>query len=148
MANRNDNRTVDRDEHKTNPDESGKGLSALIALLGAWMVIQAVLLDIAATQFWSDVLVGVLLLAVGGYNYSRRTDKEAGSVAAAMVAALLGLWLIASPFVLGAGTGAAETVNDLAFWNDVVVGLVALVLGAYSAYKVRQERRHARRTAT
>jgi hypothetical protein len=41
-----------------------------------------------------------------------------------------------------------ETVNDAGFWNDVVVGLLALVIGAYSAYKARDQRRDARRTAT
>ena len=151
METRNDDQTVDRDEHdehNPNPDESGKGLSAIIALLGAWMILEAVMLDVAVTQFWNDILVGVLLLAVGGYNYTRQADEETGSVAAASVAALLGLWLRAAPFVLGAGSGNAETLNDLAFWNDVVVGLLALVVGAYSAYQIRDERRHARSTRT
>ena len=132
-----------RDEYDPNPDESGKGLSAIIALLGLWMILQAIVFDIVPAQFWNDVIVGVLLLAVGGYNYYRRSNEEIGSVVAASIAALLGLWLIAAPFMFGADAGLTETTNDLAFWNDIVVGLLALALGAYSAYEAREERQEA-----
>ena len=130
-------------DYNSNPDESGKWISALIGLLGLWMIVQAFWLDIVPAQFWNDVIVGILLLAVGGYNYYRRSNERVGSVAAASVAALLGLWLIAAPFMLGADVGMTETTNDLAFWNDIVVGLLALVLGAYSAYEAREDRREA-----
>lgn len=140
---------VERDDYDTNPDESGKWVSGLIGLLGLWMIIEAVVLDIVLTQFWNDVLIGALLLAVGGYNYYRRSNREVGSVAAAGIAALLGLWLIVAPFVLGTGAEeqAVETANDLAFWNDTVVGLLALGLGLYSAYEARKDRRDTRRAA-
>jgi thiol:disulfide interchange protein len=128
-----------------NPYERGKWLSGIIALLGLWMLVQAVLFDIVASQFWNDVLVGALLLAVGGYNYSRRGSDKVGSVGAAVVAALLGLWLVAAPFLFGADTGATEAVNDLAFWNDIVVGLVAFAVGAFSAYAARDQKQEARR---
>ena len=136
------------DDYDSNPTERGKGLSAVIAILGIWMVVEAFWFDLVAAQFWNDVLVGVLLLAVGGYNYYRRADEELGSVAAASVAALAGLWLIAAPFLFGADVGLTETTNNLAFWNDIVVGLIALVLGAYSAYTARDQRRDIRRAAT
>lgn len=139
--------TTDRTGYDPNPTESGKWISAIIAVLGAWMIVQVVLFDIAVTQFWNDVLVGVLLLAVGGYNYYRRMNEEMGSVAAAAVAALLGLWLLAAPFVIGPDAGVTETTNAFAFWNDIVVGLLALVLGAYSAYEARGDRREARQAA-
>ena len=133
-----------------NPGESGKWISALIGLLGLWMIVQVFWFDVAPAQFWNDIVVGVLLLAVGGYNYYRRSNEEVGSVAAASVAALLGLWLVVTPFVLGADVGLVETANDAAFWNDIVVGFLAFVLGAYSAYETREGRREAaaRRTAT
>lgn len=51
--------------------------------------------------------------------------------------ALLGLWLIATPFILGSTEGFAAVEMDLEFWNDIVVGLLVFVLGAYSAYEAR-----------
>jgi len=146
----NQNTDTDRDdavdEYDPNPAERGKWISGVIALLGLWMLAEAVLFDIVPGQFWNDVIVGALLLAVGGYNYYRRSDEEIGSVGAAAVAALVGLWLLAAPFVFGAEGGATETTNALAFWNDIVVGLLALGLGAYSAYEARNQREAATRT--
>lgn len=126
-----------------NPYERGKWLSGIIALLGLWMLLQAFLFDIVASQFWNDAIVGALLLVVGGYNYSRRGSDQIGSVGAAAVAALLGLWLVAAPFLFGADAGATEAVNDLAFWNDIIVGLLAFGVGAFSAYAARDQKQEA-----
>jgi len=139
--------TADRtDDYDPNPNERGKWLSALIALLGLWMIVEALVFDLVATQFWNDLLVGALLLALGGYNFYRRADEHMGNVAVAALVALLGLWLIVTPFVFGESGGLTETTNDAAFWNDVIVGLIAAVLGAYSAYEARDRQRTARRT--
>lgn len=135
-----DEMRTDRTDHAPNPGERGKWISALLALLGLWMIAQAIALDLTASQLWNDVAAGVLLLAIGAYNYSRRSDERLASTAAAIIAALVGLWLIAAPFVLGTGTGVTETVNDAGFWNDILLGLLALGLGAYSAYKARDHR--------
>lgn len=136
------------DEYDPNPRERGKWISAIIAVLGLWMIAQAALVDLVATQFWNDVIVGLLLLAVGGYNYYRRADEKLGNMAAAVLAALLGLWLVASPFMFGADAGSTEAVNDIGFWNDIIVGLLALGLGAYSAYKIRDWAAETRRATT
>ncbi|WP_137287036.1 SPW repeat domain-containing protein [Halorussus salinisoli] len=133
-----------RSDVSPNPNERGKWLSAIIALLGLWMLAQAFLFDIVASQFWNDIVAGALLLAVGAYNYSRRGSDEVGSVGAAAIAALVGLWLVAAPFMFGADAGTTEAVNDLAFWNDIVVGLLALGVGAFSAYSARDQQREAR----
>lgn len=143
-----DERTVERDDYDTNPDESGKWISAIIAVLGVWMIVEPFLFEMTATQFWNDLLVGVLLLAVGGYNYYRRSNDEIGSVGAASVAAILGLWLIVAPFILGEAAGLDVAEADVVFWNDVIVGLLTLILGAYSAYEARSDRAAVRRTAT
>lgn len=133
------------DDIDSNPHERGKWLSGIIALLGAWMVLEAFLFDMVASQFWNDIIVGALLLGVGGYNYSRRGNDKIGSVGAAAIAAVLGLWLIAAPFMFGWEAGATEAVNPLTFWNDIVVGLITLGLGAFSAYAARDQKEEAQR---
>lgn len=134
---------ADRDVRR-NPTERGKWVSAIVGLLGAWTILQALLFEMVVSQFWNDIIVGALLLGVGGYNYFRRGSDEIGSVGAAAIAALLGLWLVAAPFVFGAEGGFTETVNPLAFWNDIVVGLIALGLGAYSAYAAHDQKEDTR----
>ncbi|UPV73213.1 hypothetical protein M0R89_11710 [Halorussus limi] len=149
MSNRttDDEYDVDRDVDRNmdpNPYERGKWLSGIIALLGAWLILQTFLFDMVASQFWNDLIVGALLLGIGGYNYSRQGKDQVGSVGAAAIAALLGLWLIAAPFMFGWDAGATEAVNPLVFWNDIVVGLITLGIGAFSAYAARDQKRKAR----
>lgn len=122
-----------------NPTERGKWVSALVALAGVWLVGGALLFDALAASFWNGIIVGGALVVLGGYNYYRRSSDELGSTAAATLTALLGLWLVAAPFVYGGGFDAggsfAELTTEAWFWNDIVVGLVVLVLGVYSAYE-------------
>jgi|AntRauTorcE11898_2_1112593.scaffolds.fasta_scaffold58422_1 hypothetical protein len=132
-----DDQYDDDGEIRTNPRESGKWISALVALIGAWLLVQAFLLEPVAGNFWSDVIVGVALIALGGYNYYRRSDERHGSVAVGAFIALLGLWMIATPFVLGSTEGTAAVESDIEFWNDIVVGLATFLLGTYSAYASR-----------
>lgn len=135
-------RNIDR-----NPTERGKWLSGIIALLGAWMILEGFLFDMVMSQFWNDIIVGALLLAIGGYNYFRRGNDKIGSVGAAAIAALLGLWLIAAPFLFGTGGGLAEATNPLTFWNDIVVGAITFLLGAYSAYAAHDQKQDTQRLA-
>jgi len=121
-----------------NPAEQGKWVSALIALAGVWLVVEAFLFDVLLLgNVWNDIIVGIALIALGGYNYYRRSNDELGSVAAAGLAALLGLWLIVSPFVYDIEVAGAEITSEIGFWNDVIVGLLVLALGVYSAYEAR-----------
>ena len=140
----------DRIEYGPNPGERGTRLSVAIALLGAVLIGQAVWIDVAAGQFWNDVLVGAALLSIGAYNTVRRSRAELGSAGLATFAAVLGAWLVAAPFLLGAGDGLVATPSGTAAATDIVVGLSTVGLGLYSAAKIRDRRRaaDARPTAT
>lgn len=140
------NRRNERDDHGANPGERGKWLSALIALLGILVIVQAYVFDITQAQFWSDALVGALLIGVGGYNYSRQANERVANTAVALIAVAAGVWLIAAPFVLGGDASLTETTNDLWFYSHIVLGLLAAGLGAYSAYKAGDRKEDTRRT--
>lgn len=154
-SDRHDDHEMDSDRHDDEPvdhgpnrSEGGKWLSALIAILGVWMIGQALGLELTDAQFWNDVLVGALLIGVGAYNYSRRAGERFGNAAVAIIAVLAGVWLIAAPFVLGADSGLTETTNELGFYNDIVVGILAIGLGAMSAFKARDHEEETPRTAS
>ncbi|TYL37566.1 hypothetical protein CV102_16520 [Natronococcus pandeyae] len=136
--------TRDRIEPDPNPDRRGRWVSGAIALLGLWLVAQSVWLDPTPDRFWNAVLVGAALLAVGAYNFYRRANEEFGSAGVAMFAALLGLWLLASPFLFGVEPGIATATSEL------VVGLLAFGFGTYSAVVIwnRRKAADARATAT
>ena len=129
----------DRDRAvETNPAERGKWISGLVALFGLWLVAEAYLLNPIAGHFWSDIIVGVALIALGGYNFYRRASERIGSVGIGVFVALLGVWLVVTPFILGSTEGTAAVEFDIEFWNDVIVGLLVFLLGAYSAYEARE----------
>lgn len=140
---------TEEDQLERNPGQHGKLISGLVALIGVWMiaapfVFQGIWPDqfeILEAHFWSDLIVGLALLVLGGYNYYRRRDERLASVGVAAFVALLGLWMIATPFVFGIeGADVGMDVladGDLMAWNDVLLGLVVLILGAYSAYEAR-----------
>ena len=130
------NEEYDTTDIDTNPAERGKWVSALVALIGLWLIVEPFLFEMNAANFWNDIIIGVALVVLGAYNYYRRADERLGSVAVGVFVALLGLWMIAAPFVFGTDLGVTEA-TGLAFWNDVVVGALVLILGAYSAYEAR-----------
>lgn len=139
------------DDHETradtpNPSERGKWISALVALLGLWLVVQTFLLDPVVGNLWSDLIVGTALVVLGGYDYYRRANERLGSVAVGAFVALLGLWLVVTPFVLGSTGADGGFETDIEFWNDVVVGLITLLLGAYSVTVTREAKAAARPT--
>lgn len=113
----------------------GKWVSGAITLAGAWLVVQALVFELLPANVWNDLVVGGLLIALGGYNFYLRANDRVGSTAAAAVSALLGLWLVVSPWVYGLGN--PDVLSAFGFGNDLVVGLLVLVLGAYSVLEVR-----------
>ncbi|MFB6164345.1 MAG: hypothetical protein ABEJ31_04225 [Haloarculaceae archaeon] len=123
--------------YDSNPADQGRWLSALVVLAGAWLVVQPFLVDLVALHFWNNVLVGLALIVLGGFNYYRRAADRLASTAAAGLVALLGLWMIAVPFVLDATINFVVVPGPFGFWNDIIVGLIVLGLGLYSVYEAR-----------
>lgn len=121
----------------TNPEEQGKLVSALVGLAGLWLLVQALVFELTVAGFWNDVIVGVALVAIGAYNVYRRADERLASSPAAALAALLGLWLVASPFVFAGELVLADVATGIGFWNDVAIGVVVFLLGLYSLLESR-----------
>lgn len=141
-----DGRRDDRGDNQKTTGTRGNWLSPLLALLGIYMIALPLFLDVAGSHFWSAVLAGALLVGIGGYNFSRQADERVGNSALAMIAVATGLWLIAAPYVLGADTGLTGSAYELWFWSHIVVGLMAVGLGAYSAFGGRDTQQDTRQT--
>ena len=99
--------------------------SGLNIVLGVWMIIASFVLGYSGTTIalWNDIIVGVIILLLA---WSRVANPDR-MTAESWINAVLGLWLIAAPFILGYSAATA------ALWNSIIVGVVVAVLGAWSA---------------
>lgn len=98
--------------------------SGVNALLGVWLVlVPFVLMYGVAAATWNDVVVGVViatLAAVRAFGAPRANALSWTNV-------VLGAWLVLAPYALG------YTALTGALWNDIIVGLLVVVLGWRSA---------------
>jgi drug/metabolite transporter (DMT)-like permease len=124
------------EETEPAPPERGKWMSLVIGTLGAWLLVSPWLfgLEFGDAMGLNSVLTGALLAILGGYNFSRRAAERLASAALAGVAALLGLWLLVTPWIF------ELTLADAVAWNVIVVGLLVAALGLYSSYEAREQR--------
>jgi len=109
-----------------------KTLSWLVVLAGIWEVVASFVLGYMGTTaaLWNAVIVGAVLIVLGAW--AALSDQEGWDRTLDWVNAVAGLWLIAAPFVLGY-TGTA-----VALWNDVIVGVVVVVLAGWAAVALGQ----------
>ncbi|WP_433631433.1 SPW repeat protein [Halomicrococcus sp. NG-SE-24] len=122
-----------RTTEQTTADSNLKWLSGFVSLVGAWIFVSAFVYDTMSTvSYWNNVIVGLAIFLIAGYNYYRMTNGYEVSVGSAGFVALLGLWMILVPFVI-ADIGAA-------FWSDVISGIVVAGIAGYNAYAGREMR--------
>ncbi|WP_101295524.1 SPW repeat domain-containing protein [Halegenticoccus soli] len=110
--------------------ETTKWLSAANALLGLWLIVAPFIYSTTSAGLWNDVIVGALVASIGAYNYYLTTKGKEVSATGAGANTLLGLWMIAAPFVLG--------VSGAAFWSDLAVGVLVASFAGYNAYVSRR----------
>ncbi len=106
-----------------------KALNWIIALVGLLTLIDPFVLGFSTmtATMWSNIIVGALLIIFGVWaalSNNLSTDRTLD-----WINAVLGLWLLISPFVLG------SSVIMAALWSDVVLGIIALVLGVVAAMR-------------
>lgn len=107
-----------------------KWLAGLNALLGIWLLVVPFVFDVPTAAMWNAVIIGGLISVLGGYNYYLTTQEKEVNVGVASINAMLGLWVIAAPFLFQPGTAA--------LWNDVIVGALVATFGGYNAYEANR----------
>lgn len=109
------------DERTTTPMPHNTGAASWVnILLGIWVIISPFVLSFSqlSTAMWNNVATGV---AVGIIGLIRASAVQPEWSWANII---LGVWLIASPFVLG-------FFNQVALWNNIILGIIiALVAWA------------------
>lgn len=116
--------------------KTAKTLSWLVALAGLWEIFAPFFLGYKATgaALWDDILIGIALVVLA--SWAALTDVMDTIKGLSWVNVVLGVWLVVAPFILGYGHVAA------AVWNDIIIGLVALVLSAWAASAVGSDVGH------
>lgn len=96
--------------------------SGLDTAAGLWLIISAFTLAESPAGFWNFLIVGLL---VGAMALARatRAQEQAGL---SWANAILGAWLVVSPWVLDYAVEAAQ-------WNAVISGIVIVCLAVWSA---------------
>ena len=105
-------------------------LSGILILVGIWELLAPFIWGYAAIvePLWNDVLFGAALIVLAGVSVlseSETTDRGLD-----WVNTVIGLWLIAAPFILN------YTRLSSALWNDIIVGIITVVLSAWAAVSV------------
>jgi hypothetical protein len=103
---------------------------ALTFLAAVWLAMASFPFYFRYEALWNDVVMGAAIAAVS----LARVAKPTGTRSLGLVNVVLGGWLLATPFAWGYNTvtGAGPVV-----WNDVIVGLVVVLLSGIGLLPAR-----------
>ncbi|QCS43762.1 SPW repeat protein [Natrinema versiforme] len=102
-------------------------LSALVALIGLYIVASPFILESTEAAIWNDTLVGTAIFLTAGYNFVRLSRDRLASVGVASLAVLLGLWALISPSFIEMGSSELAT-------GTAISGAAVALISAYNAY--------------
>lgn len=103
-------------------DTSVKSLAALNFLFGIWLIISPYILGYQGAQAkWQSVVAGIVVLILAAVRYF-----SPAQVWASWVNALVGVWMIISPFATSYNTTAA-------YWNQIIFGILIAIVGISNA---------------
>lgn len=105
-------------------DRPSRVPSGLNVLLSMWLIISPFLLSFAgSTGMWIAVITGAIVLVIAWLRY----NSPAAAPGLSWIVALLGIWLVAAPFLFGMA-GVTSLLIDY-----VIVGIGYVVFGAWAA---------------
>ncbi len=110
-----------------------KTLNWIIALAGVWMIIASFVLGygVSTPPFWDALIVGIIFIILGAW--AALTSQVGTDRTLDWVNAIVGLWLLISPFVM-------SYTNLIApLYNDIIVGIIVIILGVWAAVTVEHQ---------
>ncbi len=110
-----------------------KTLSWLIALAGVWMIIASFVLGygVATAPFWDALIVGIIFIVLGAW--AAMTTQVGTDKTLDWVNAIVGLWLLISPFVM------SYTNLTAPLYNDIIIGIIVIILGVWAALTMQRQ---------
>ncbi|MFZ0544379.1 MAG: hypothetical protein WAM60_03010 [Candidatus Promineifilaceae bacterium] len=113
-----------------------KVLNWIVALLGLWEFgdIAAIFVpDFGKIQafVWDHIIVGLILMIAG--VWAAQTGNVGTAKKLNWIAAIAGIWLVVSSFILG------NPFISVGLWNDIVVGVIVLILSIWVTFKTPRE---------
>lgn len=106
--------------------QTAKIPSGLNILFSLWLIVSSFLLGYFGTNmvaFWDALIVGVVVLVLAWI----RESNPARASYLSWINAVLGIWMILSPFILGISAVPGVMVNF------IIVGIAFLVFGVWAA---------------
>ncbi len=101
-----------------------KVLSWIDIILGTWLIVAPFVLTYPSmVAVWNSIIVGALVIILAGIHAANPTRAPGLN----WITAILGVWVIAAPFVLHM----ASTTSTR--WNDIVIGAAIVVFSVWSA---------------
>lgn len=101
--------------------------AGLTAVVGAFVMVSAVVFTITGTMGIHNVLAGAAVAFVAAYHAYRTGEQRSPSIAVAAILALAGIWIAAAPFVFGVS-------RELVIGINAVAGALVAVLSLAGVY--------------
>lgn len=105
--------------------------SGLNILLGIWLIISPWIYGYTAANgvggVWNSVIVGIIIAVLAAIRFFGAFSQAWMS----WINALLGLWMIISPWVYN------YTLDTGRMWNSIIVGILVVIFGVWSALASR-----------
>lgn len=98
----------------------------LVVLLGGLIFVSPILFTGFGTVILTNILTGVAIAIIGSILVVKRSSGLGLVLAGSAIVALLGAWIVATPFVL-------EVNTDNLLYSNVVLGALVVVFVALSA---------------
>ncbi|WP_247001050.1 SPW repeat domain-containing protein [Halosolutus gelatinilyticus] len=114
--------------------------AGVTAVIGVFILFSSVVFTMSGLIGIHNVLVGAAIATIASYHAFRSDEQRSPSVVIAAVLAVLGLWMIASPFVFGVS-------RDLIIWLNVATGVLVTALSIAGVYGTLQTSTAARANA-
>jgi hypothetical protein len=110
--------------YRANNPNTVKWASGINILAGLWLIIAPWIFNyFGLGGVWNSVIVGIIVVVLAAI----RVFGAYQATWLSWVNCVLGLWMIASPWIFN------YTANQTRLWNSVITGVIVAILGAWSA---------------